>query len=312
MNKRTRMLELLEKDKNWDYIPSGFFTHFGDEYKKGQAAVNRHIDYFRSTGMDFLKIQFEQPFPTMENIKTVNDWDSFPFYDIDYYQETLAIVKSLVQEMKKEALIIMTAYSPFMNARSVVDDQIISRHLEENPEKVAKAIGKAAESILLFVSECKKIGVDGFYASTQGGESGRFQTPDIFEKYIKPMDLAVMDEMNKDTVFNILHICDFRQPYESIQKFTDYPCQIVSMPAILENGDRIPLKDAYHMFGRPVMGGLDRLGPINGEPGKELTEEIAGVLAQKPDRFILSADCTVPDAPWESIKFAIDKAHAGL
>ncbi len=312
MNKRTKMQELLEKDNSWDYIPSAFFTHFDESYRKGQAAVNKHIDYFRFTGMDFLKIQFEQPFPPMEQIKTARDWDLFPFYGIEYYQETLEIVKSLVGEMRREALVLMTVYSPFMNARSVVNDQVINQHLEEDPQKVAKAIDKAAESTLLFIKECKKIGVDGFYASTQGREAGRFQTPDIFERFIRPADVEVMNEMNRGTSCNILHICDFRKPYENITDFVGYPCQIVSVPSILEGGKRIELTEAYKTFGRPIMGGIDRLGHINSEPSQALEEEIDTAFCQAPERFILGADCTVPQASWNSIKFAVEKAHSRL
>jgi len=75
--------------------------------------------------------------------------------------------------------------------------------------------------------------VDGFYASTQGGEAGRCQDSRIFKNYIKPYHLVLMNEMNRSCLFNILHVCDYHGPYDDfspdsshvipalIDKFTD-------------------------------------------------------------------------------------------
>ncbi len=309
MNRRLKMEGLLDKSGQWDYTPAGFFIHFDDEHRAGRKAVDKHIEYLNYTGMDFLKIQFEQPFPLLDNIKNVNQWDSFPMYGIDYYEESLEVVRALVKEMKKEVLIIVTVYSPFMNTRNSVTDEVLTAHLNEAPEKVVKGFERATESTLLFIKECKKIGVDGFYSSTQGGEGRRFASADIFEKYIKPCDLETMEEMHRGTCFNILHICDFRKPYEEIESFHDYPGQIVSYPAVLADGSRISPREAYRIFERPVMGGLDRLGPISKAPGEALKNEIESVFSEAPERFVLGADCTIPDANWESIRFSIDMAH---
>ena len=310
MNRRLQMERLLETSSPWDYTPAGFFIHFGEDYVSGRNAVDKHIEYLNYTGMDFLKIQFEQNFPPVESIKTVDQWDLFPMHKIDYYEESLEVIRALVKEMKKEVLIIVTIYSPFMNTRSATSDEILTAHLNEAPEKVVKGFERATESTLLFIKECKKIGVDGFYSSTQGGEGGRFTSSEIFEKYIKPYDLETMAEINRGTDFNILHVCDFRKPYEEIESFHDYPGQIVSVPSVLADGSRITLKDAYKIFDRPVMGGLDRLGPIAKAPGDALKEEVEGVLSDAPERFVLGADCTIPEANWESIKYAIEMAHS--
>ena len=68
--------------------------------------------------------------------------------------------------------------------------------------------------------------------------------------------------------------------------------------------------DVAQMFGRPFMGGLERLGLIATGSEDEIRRATAGVLAEAPERFILGADCTVPsDTPWEHLKTAIDTAH---
>jgi uroporphyrinogen decarboxylase len=64
------------------------------------------------------------------------------------------------------------------------------------------------------------------------------------------------------------------------------------------------------MFGRPFMGGLERLGRLATGTPEDARRAAAEALAAAPARFILAADCTVPgDTPWENLKAAIDAAH---
>jgi len=54
-----------------------------------------------------------------------------------------------------------------------------------------------------------ELGVDGFYASTQGGEAGTFRDPRLFGRYVTPYDLRLMKEIDETCRFNILHVCDY-------------------------------------------------------------------------------------------------------
>ena len=91
----------------------------------------------------------------------------------------------------------MTLYSPFMCAGHASDLQIID-HIKENPAKTKKGIEIITESLMIFVKECIKLGVDGFYHSTQGGESHTFNDSALFKKCIKPYDLILMEEINRN------------------------------------------------------------------------------------------------------------------
>lgn len=46
------------------------------------------------------------------------------------------------------------------------------------------------DNVLTLVRGCRRVGVDGFYVSSQGGEPFRFPGTDLFQKYIKPTNLA--------------------------------------------------------------------------------------------------------------------------
>ena len=78
MNKRDAVMGLLAAGSPPDYIPAAFFLHFDPEFHRGDAAVDKHMQYFRHTGMDFVKIQYEQGFPRVPAIQKAADWARMP------------------------------------------------------------------------------------------------------------------------------------------------------------------------------------------------------------------------------------------
>ncbi|MCZ7543836.1 MAG: hypothetical protein M5R40_09990 [Anaerolineae bacterium] len=233
-----------------------------------------------------------------------------PRYGRDFFAGQLEAVEGIVRAAKDEAVVVVTLYSPFMCAGHPTSDALVTAHLQQDPEKVRPALEIITESMLLFARECIRLGVDGFYASTQGGEAGRFDDPGIFEQYIRPYDLAVMAEINQACPFNILHVCDYERDYDDFTPFLDYPGDVVNCPLTL-GGARISPKQAAQRFNRPYMGGMERKGVLATGTAEQIRQAATAVLREAPERFILGADCTVPsDTPWANLKTAIDTAHA--
>jgi uroporphyrinogen decarboxylase len=309
MNKRDRVLTLLDESQGQAYVPAAFFLHFDPVYHRGRGAVDKHLEYLNYTGMDFCKIQYENVFPKRPEIQRPEDWADMPLYGLDFYQDQLDVVAGLVREVKGEALVIVTLYSPFMCAGHTTSGRTIVQHLVENPDATVKGIEIITESMLIFVRECIRLGVDGFYASTQGGESGRFEDAALFTKCIKPYDLAIMQEINRSCIFNVLHVCDYHAGYDDYTPFLDYPGHVVNCSLRL-GSERMTARQASELFGRPYMGGMDRKGiMVTGSAG-EIVQAVKDVLRGAPDRFILGADCTLPsDIDWDNIRTAISTAH---
>ncbi len=309
MNKRDAVLNLLDADKPQQYIPAGFFIHFDPAYHFGQASVEKHLEYFRYTNMDVVKIQYERNFPYQADIQKPEDWARLPRYQKDFFQPQLDAVEGLVKAAKDEAVVIVTLYSAFMCAGHA-SKGLITQHLKENSEQAKKGLEIATESLLLFVKECVNLGVDGFYASTQGGESHRFEDKSLFLNTIKPFDLVLMEEINRSCIFNVLHVCDYHDSYDDFSPFLEYPGHVVNCnPRV---GDReLSGQEISDMFGRPYMGGLDRKGIIAAGSQADIKQAVESVLRDAPDKFMLAADCTLPhDTSWDNIKTAIATAHA--
>jgi len=302
------MLSLIHNAAPPDSIPAAFFLHFDSVYHQGQAAIEKHLEFFRSTGMDFVKIQYEQPFPASAPIRKPEDWAHAPHCSGEYFEAPIRVVEGLVKAAKSEALVIMTLYSPFMWAAHLAEDGVLAQHLQEDTEAVKKGLDIMTENVLTLVRGCKRAGVDGFYASSQGGEAFRFRDRSIFQKYIKPTDLTVWDELSS-CAFNILHVCDYEGGYDDLTPFLEYPGHVVNCN--LKIGDQtLTPKQASELFGRPFMGGMERKGVLaTGDPDT-IRQAATDVLAQAPEKFILAADCTVPgDTPWKNLKTAVETAH---
>ena len=308
MTKRERILDLAQGRPGDGHVPAAFFLHFDPQFHRGQPAVDRHLEYFRATDMDFVKIQYEHPFPRLQ-ITRPKDWAAIPLLDTEYFAEPLRVVEGIVKAVNHEALVIVTLYSAVMHAGHAASRELLTEHLDEDPDSTARGLQNINESILVFVRECVKRGVDGFYASTQGGEAGRFRDPALFTRVIKPLDLQVMNEINRRCPFNILHVCDYHGLYDDLAPYLDYPGHVVNCGTRLTGGTRTP-RELAALFGRPFLGGMDRHGIIVNGTTEQITGEVAAVLRDAPPAFALGADCTVPsDIPLQNLRAAIDTAH---
>ncbi len=310
MNKRDLLFGLLDPNCKPATVPAAFFLHFDPAYHAGQAAVDKHLEYFHYTGMDMVKIQFELPWPALPQIREPKDWSKLPFLGLDFYEPMLGVVEGLVEAAKKDAVVILTLYSPFMLCNDMVGQPTVSRHIAEAPEAFKAGISRMTDSLLQFVRAAIKLGVDGFYTSTQGGEKGRLPDPASFDACVRPYDLALMNAINQDCPFNILHICDYWMPYADVSRYVDYPGQVVSSPLELADGRHMTAVEATKLLGRPFMGGLERKGTILSGTHEQIRHEVQSFLKDAPERVILGADCTIPaTVPWDNLRVAIQTAH---
>ncbi len=310
INKREAVLSLLDAGRSPTYIPAAFFLHFDPADHAGQRAVEKHLEFFRATDMDFVKIQYERAFPPVPEIHRPEDWAMMPFYGPDFYQPQLSAVEGLVKAAKPEALVIQTLYSPFMMAGQAVGAENAVRHMIENPAAVKKGMQIITESLLGFMRECLRLGVDGFYTSTQGGEAGRLPDRSLFDECIRPYDLEIMGEADRSGLFNILHVCDYHLPYTDLRPYADYPGKVVSAPLKLTDR-RLTPGEVERLFKRPYFGGLERMGVIATGSREEARRAAEETLAEASPRFMLGTDCTAPsETPWENLRAAVEAAHA--
>ena len=307
-SKRDLMHQVLDLSTPPSYVPAGFFMHFG---VRGDAAVRAHLDYFRATGMDFVKIQFdEQSLPANSEIKTPEDWAKLPVLGEEWFEPSLYLLKRLIAEAKAEAFIIQTVYSPYQMAKQAVPWRLLVEHVNQDAEQVCRGMENITLSLLNFVQAASRLGVDGVYMCSQGGETNRIANLTLFDRTIKTYDMLLYKEASRLAPCNIMHLCDYDGPYEEFAKrFHDYPGQVVNVP--LSADDRpLSLREAAQLFKRPVMGGIDRHGILATGTTEQVKQMTLAVLKEAPANFILGADCTVsPKTSIENLQTAIRTAH---
>ena len=130
---------------------------------------------------------------------------------------------------------------------------------------------------------------------------------------MRQWDKHVSEVANEIGEINILHICDYGTPFknaEALYAFADYPASIINVPLNFSDGSTLNLKEAQKRFGRPIFGGLERLGVIANGSIEEAKAAVDKVLQNAAPNFILGADCTVPGTTdWDKLRAVIDYAH---
>ncbi len=293
------------------YVPAAFFIHFGSDEKSGEAAVQAHLRHFESSGMDILKVQFEQNLPRIPDLDKQQTWDGIGPLSEDFYRPTLDIIRRLQEEAGGDTYVLPTLYSPYQVARQSLGEEAIVNAARERPEDLKRVLNYYADALVWLARECKAIGIEGFYMCTQGGEARFEDIPDWFEGIIRPTDMKVMGECMKDTKVNILHICDWEGPYNDLTRYRDYPGQIVNTPIYID-GKPFSVEDGVKLFSRPVLGGLDRHKEIVHSSAEELSSTVKAVIEAAPSgKIMLGAECTVGGASAENIRTAVQTAHMG-
>lgn len=285
------------------YAPAAFFIHYGRDEKIGDPAVQAHLKYFHESGMDILKVQFEQTVPR------IRDLGAFEPIPEDFYRPTLEIITSLQEAEGQDVYVLPTLYSPYQISHASLGEPRIMAAARETPDLYKAVLDSYEKALIWLIRECKKAGIQGFYMCTQGGEMMFNDIPGFFETFVRPYDMAFMGECTRDTKMNILHICNWEGPYDDLTRYKDYPGQIINTPDDL-NGKPFSLTEGVALFGRPMLGGFNRNGAINTASPEETAALTREILSEAPQgRVMIGADCTVGSAPFANIRAAIAAAH---
>jgi len=311
-NRRERILQVLDQSRPNAYVPAAFFLHF--ENKLGRKAVDDHKAFYRATNMDFVKVFYEIAVPVVD-IQKGKDWEKVPVYGEEFFAPQVAVIEDLAREFGQEAFVLPTVYSPLALAGQTLgreNRKNFKKLIEEDPVAFGKAIKNLSLSIENYLRAARKHGADGFYVSSQGGD-GKLLSEKIWKEQVRPWDKHVSEVAAEIGLINILHICDYGTPYknaEALYAFADYPASIINVPLKFADGSTLNLKKAQQRFGRPIFGGLERLGVIAKGSIEEAKKAVDEVLEQAAPNFILGADCTVPGTTdWEKLRAVIDYTH---
>ena len=314
MTKRERVLAALA-GKPLDRIPAGFSLHFPREKNAGEAGVQAHLEFFRETGTDIVKIMNENLVPKQGDIRSPEDWACIgPISrEAPFIQRQLDFTKEILDRWEGDAYSLGTLHGITASTIHPIEADygydpvrtLLTEHLRENSAPVLDAMKRIAEGMCQLAWGYAEAGVDGIYYASLGGEA-RWFTDEEFDRWIAPFDKLILSEIRKAGCAAFLHICKDGLRMERYRSYGEC-CDVVNWgvfeaPCSLEEGKAL-------FPGKTLMGGLaNRSGPLVEGSREELCAAVREVVETAgPQGFILGADCTLPtEIPYERIRWAVE------
>ncbi|KAB8295500.1 uroporphyrinogen decarboxylase family protein [Bifidobacterium avesanii] len=325
MTKRERMLHAMHNEPV-DHVPVGFWFHFDREHSEGEANVKAHLDFYRQTDLDFVKIMCDGFFayPVARDIVERRAWDEIRPLSADdpWIRGQVERAKAIVEAIGGERCVFYNVFQPFSSFRFSLEpygqsSPEATRYLKEDPIGVMRAMDAIAQSnALLTELLIREAGCDGVYYCVQGGEYDRF-TEREYRTWIAPSDLYVLEHANRFSENNILHMCGWGGNRNRLELWKDYPARTMNWAVFVEGLDLIEGRSFFG--GKSCMGGFETHWDGNGHRGviydgtkdevRAYTRDL--ILDHGKRGLILGGDCTV-DAKldWERMRWVVEAARS--
>ncbi len=327
MQKRER-LEKTFAGEATDRIPVALWRHFpGDDQRAADFAAST-LDWQRRYDWDFIKVTPASSFCvtdygaqdrwvgslegtreyTKRVVKGSLDWTDLRVLDpsrgaLARQVEALTMIKSGVTD---ETPFMQTIFSPLAQAKNLSGTETLIKHIRTAPDRVKTGLTTITESTLRFIDAIRRSGVCGIYYAVQLGSYGAL-TEAEYREFGLPFDLRILESLNKDWWFNMLHLHG-DAPIFSI--FTDYPVQAMNWHDRETEPD---LATGKGRFGGVVCGGLGHWDSVhNGAPVEIRAQARDAIQQTNGRRLILSTGCvmmiTSPLANIRAVRDSVESA----
>ncbi|MDD3335531.1 MAG: uroporphyrinogen decarboxylase family protein [Eubacteriales bacterium] len=315
MNKMERVKAAISKQPV-DHVPACFSLHFPKEVASGDAAIKAHLDFYRQTDTDILKIMNENLVPEIGEMNSPQDWNKIPSYNrhSPFMQKQLDMIKRLLDQagdvysLATIHGICASSIHPLEQRYGYVPvRKMFVEQMRTNKQPMLDARHRIADAMSDLAQACIEIGCNGIYYAALGGEK-HFYTDEEFAEAVEPFDRQILTAAREAKGDVLLHICKENLEMSRYRNYGDL-CDIVNWgvyeaPYSLEDGRKLFPNAA-------IMGGLaNRSGVLVDGTIPELEAAVRKVIHDFGEKgFILGADCTLPtEIPYERIMAAIHAA----
>ncbi len=302
MTKKERVLAAI-KNHEVDQIPSSFSLHFPTETAYGDAGIQAHLDFFKATDTDILKIMNENLVPGFGKITCAADYQrQIPTLSMkdDFMVQQMDFTCKILERCDHSAFTMGTLHGamasglhPLEKAGMTYDEgrAFQVKMLREDSQATLSAMQRITDAMSELAQAYIKSGVDAVYYAALGAED-RYLTDDEFSEWIEPLDRQIMQAIHEAGGYCFLHMCkdglNMRRyanyaPYADVVNWGVYEA-----PFSLEEGRKL-------FPGKCVMGGLpNRHGVLVDGDERKVRDAVRNVIEQFGRKgFILGADCTL-------------------
>ncbi|GAA0182427.1 uroporphyrinogen decarboxylase family protein [Clostridium sediminicola] len=314
MNKKERVIAAI-KGKEVDRVPSCFSLHFSKDEAFGQVGVNSHLEFFKETDTDIIKIMNENLVPYMGDIKRPDDWNKIKNISLkdDFMISQIDMVERILDKCEADTFKVGTLHGIVASAIHPIEAmygyepvrELLCTHIRENKTPVLDACKRITEGMCQLAEKYIEIGLDGMYYAALGGEKYYF-TDEEFENHIAPLDKLILQASKQNNGYNILHMCKDKLNLERYKSYIDL-ADVVNWGVYEDN---ISLEEGRKLFGDiTIMGGLrNRAGVLVDGTNEEIEQEVKSIIDSfGKEKFILGADCTLPtEISYKRVNVAVE------
>jgi len=302
MTKKERVLAAI-KSQEVDQIPSSFSLHFPTEVAYGDAGVQAHLDFFKATDTDILKIMNENLVPGFGKMTCAADYQrQIPTLSMkdDFMVQQMDFTRKILDQCDPTAFTVGTLHGavasglhPLEKAGMNYDEgrAFQAKMLHEDPQATLSAMQRITDVMCDLAQAYIKSGVDAVYYAALGAES-RYLTDEEFARWIAPLDLQIMKAIHEAGGYCVLHMCKDGLNMHRYANYAPYAdivnWGVYEAPFSLEEGRKL-------FPGKCVLGGLpNRHGVLVDGDEQEVRKAVRNVIQQFGRKgFILGADCTL-------------------
>lgn len=314
MDKRRLVLDAMD-GKEVPRAPGSFWFHFSGQEAEGEGCVRAHLEYYRESGIDFVKVMSDGfSYSLSTEPKSASDWRKLKALGprSSFVRGQVERAKRIVDEIGGEACVFYNVFAPFSLMRQCAGDAAVMGHLREDREAVVGAIRVISEDVAeLATALISEAGCTGIYLALQGGELYRF-SPEEYRDIVSPSDLAVLSAANARSGYNIAHLCGWAGDRNRLEVWKDYPAKVFNWAIFVEGVDIAAGRALFP--GKTLLGGFDnrKVGLLYGGSDETIASFARDLLAKNGKRgYMVGADCTLPaDVDRRRVKVAMDVLKA--
>jgi uroporphyrinogen decarboxylase len=225
---------------------------------------------------------------TKRIIQEPGDWEKLPELEPSspHLAGQLACLRLIRQNLSPETPLIQSIFNPLSQAKNLAGNEMLIKHIHEQPEAVLKGLETIAKTTARFVEAVCEIGVDGIFYAVQHAQSELLSLEE-YKTFGVPFDHKVL-EATDDLWCNMLHLHG-RDIYFSLLRLFNF--QIVNW----HDRETYPsLAEALSLFKGTLCGGLRQDTLVFEEQAKVKQEAQDALHQTKSQRFILGTGCVVP------------------
>ena len=274
-----------------DRPPFTVWYHFGLQHAPAEHTARAHLDFFEAYDLDWLKIMNDYSYPMPPGVEAVTvpaDLRRLAPFDVTLGPtgEQLKVVEIVAAALRGRALVIDTVFDAWSTLRRNVVKDAIEPLMREHPAALEAVLAVVNDNLIRYALASLQRGAAGIFLSVPA--TAESVTPDQYETFMRPFDLALLEAIQGRGEGHILHAHGDRLYFD---RLLDYPVAGISWA---DRGSGPTLSAARRLTPRALVGGINHVN-FPYVTAATLREQVrTAVLEAGRGKLLLAPGCAIP------------------